>query len=183
MMSAGSTATNSIPKSRTWSSRIVAPFRSFPSPVAAMAGAAVLGLFRELRTQPVRNRSRTSRRGQVEHKPVAISPASARPPRLAHSPRATSCRKQHRHHRQLRRAQPRLAPHRIHDGEIRIRIPRPQLIADPDGQRPAPAERRLRHPGGSIRNLRPRLRLHRHDDPILRPGTGTGKGADHSRPS
>ena len=47
--------------------RIVAPFRSFPSPVAAMAGAAVPGLFRELRTQPVRNRPRTSRRGQVEH--------------------------------------------------------------------------------------------------------------------
>ena len=46
---------------------IVALFRSFPSPVAAMAGAAVLGLFRELRTQPVRNRPRTSRRGQVEH--------------------------------------------------------------------------------------------------------------------
>ncbi len=80
--------------------RIVAPFRSFPSPVAGLAGAAVLGLFRELRTQRVRNRPRTSRRGQVEHKPVAMSPASARPPRLAHSPRATSCRNnQHRRHR------------------------------------------------------------------------------------
>jgi hypothetical protein len=79
--------------------RIVAPFRSFPSPVAAMTGAAVLGLFRELRTQPVRNRPRTSRRGQVEHKPVAMSPASARPPRLAHSQRATSCRNnEHRPH-------------------------------------------------------------------------------------
>ena len=57
-----------------------------------MAGAAALGLFRELRTQPARNRPRTSRRGQVEHKPVATSLASARPPQPAHSPRATSCR-------------------------------------------------------------------------------------------
>jgi hypothetical protein len=39
----------------------------FPAPVTAMAGAAALGLFRELRTRPVRNRPRTSRRGQVEH--------------------------------------------------------------------------------------------------------------------
>jgi len=58
-----------------------------------MAGTAVLGLSRELRTQPIRNRPRTSRRGQVEHRPVAISPASGRPPRQAHSQRATSCRK------------------------------------------------------------------------------------------
>ena len=86
--------------------RIVAPFRSFPSPVAAMAGAAVLGLFRELRTQPVRNRPRTSRRGQVEHKPVAMSPASARPPRLAHSPRATSCRNNSHRPHQSRRQRP-----------------------------------------------------------------------------
>jgi hypothetical protein len=42
-----------------------------------MAGAAALGLSRELRTQPVTNRPRTSRKGQVEHKPVATSPASA----------------------------------------------------------------------------------------------------------
>ena len=57
-----------------------------------MAGTAALGLSRELRTQPIRNRPRTSRRGQVEHRPVAISPASSRPPRQAHSQRATSCR-------------------------------------------------------------------------------------------
>src|ERR1039458_5578390 len=57
-----------------------------------MAGTAAPGPFRELRTQPVRNRPRTSRRGQVEHKPVAMSPASSRPPRQAHSLRATSCR-------------------------------------------------------------------------------------------
>ena len=57
-----------------------------------MAGTAALGLSRELRTQPVRNRPRTSRRGQVEHRPVAMSPASSRPPRQAHSKRATSCR-------------------------------------------------------------------------------------------
>jgi len=98
---------------------IVAPFRSFPSPVTAMAGAAVLGLFRELRTQPVRNRPRTSRRGQVEHKPVATSPASARPPRLAHSPHATSCRNNsHRPHRTLGQAAPlRPLPERITDLE------------------------------------------------------------------
>ena len=57
-----------------------------------MAGTAALGLSRELRTQPVRNRPRTSRRGQVEHRPVAMSPAPSRPPRQAHSQRATSCR-------------------------------------------------------------------------------------------
>src|SRR5260370_140182 len=57
-----------------------------------MVGTAALGLSRELRTQPIRNRPRTSRRGQVEHRPVAMSPASARPPRQAHSQRATSCR-------------------------------------------------------------------------------------------
>ena len=55
-----------------------------------MAGTAALGLFRELRTQPVRNRPRTSRRGQVRHRPVAMSPASTGPPWPAHSPRATS---------------------------------------------------------------------------------------------
>ena len=67
------------------------PYRSFPWPVAVMAGTAALGLFRSS-TGPVRNRPRTSRRGKVEHNPVATSLASARPPRLAHSLRATSCR-------------------------------------------------------------------------------------------
>ena len=96
--------------------RIVAPFRSFPSPVAAMAGAAVLGLFRELRTQPARNRPRTSRRGQVEHKPVAMSPASARPPRLAHSPRATSCRNNgHRPHQSRRQRPPDIEGQSVRD--------------------------------------------------------------------
>ena len=57
-----------------------AKLRSFPSPVAAMAGTAALGLSRELRTRPARSRPRTSRRGQVEHRPVATSLASARPP-------------------------------------------------------------------------------------------------------
>jgi hypothetical protein len=86
---------------------LVSQFRSFPAPVIAMTGAAVLGLSRELRTQPARNRPRTSRRGQVEHKPVAMSPASARPPRLAHSPRATSCRNNaHRPHQGVANARP-----------------------------------------------------------------------------
>ena len=40
----------------------------------------------------LRNRPRTSRRGQVEHRPVAMSPASSQSPRQAHSQRATSCR-------------------------------------------------------------------------------------------
>ena len=95
---------------------IVAPFRSFPSPVAAMAGTAALGLSRELRTQPARNRPRTSRRGQVEHKPVATSPASARPPRLAHSPRATSCRNnRHRPHQSRQQRPP--------DQDDQVRVP------------------------------------------------------------
>jgi hypothetical protein len=45
-----------------------------------MAGTAALGLSRELRTQPVRNRPRTSRRGQVEHKvhaTLALAAATA----------------------------------------------------------------------------------------------------------
>ena len=37
------------------------PCGSFPSPVAAMVGTAALGLSRELRTRPIRNRPRTSR--------------------------------------------------------------------------------------------------------------------------
>jgi hypothetical protein len=101
--------------------RVVALFRSFPSPVAAMAGAAALGLFRELRTQPARNRPRTSRRGQVEHKPVAMSPASARPPRLAHSPRATSCRNNgHRPHQGLQQGPPQRQHGRVIDITARI---------------------------------------------------------------
>jgi hypothetical protein len=40
---------------------VVAPCRPFPSPVDAMVGAATLGLSRELRTRPIRNRPRTSR--------------------------------------------------------------------------------------------------------------------------
>ena len=96
------------------------PIPVFPlAPVATMAGAAALGLFRELRTRPVRNRQRTSRRGQVEHKPVAMSPASAGPPRLAHSPRATSCRKRHHH-----RHQPRRQPH-----PAQPRAPRPRRLS------------------------------------------------------
>src|SRR5712691_6593426 len=71
---------------------VVAPCRSFPSPVAAMVGSAALGLSRELRTRPIRNRPRTSRWGQVEHKPVATSSTYVDPPQLAHSSRATSCR-------------------------------------------------------------------------------------------
>ena len=57
-----------------------------------MAGTAALGLSRELRTRPIRNRPRTSRWGRVEHKPVATSSTYVEPPRQAHSPRATSCR-------------------------------------------------------------------------------------------
>src|SRR4030095_11836799 len=57
-----------------------------------MVGTAALGLYRELRTRPIGNRPRTSRWGQVEHRPVATSSTYVDPPRLAHSSRATSCR-------------------------------------------------------------------------------------------
>src|SRR4030095_6823698 len=57
-----------------------------------MVGTAALGLSRELRTRPIGNRPRTSRWGQVEHRPVATSSTYVDPPRLAHSSRATSCR-------------------------------------------------------------------------------------------
>src|SRR5947207_3855005 len=46
------------------SSLTVAPYRSFPSPVTALAGTTVLGLSRGLRTRPIRNRPRTPRWGQ-----------------------------------------------------------------------------------------------------------------------
>ena len=39
------------------------------------------------------NRPRTSRWGQVEHRPVATSSTYVEPPQRAHSPHATSCRK------------------------------------------------------------------------------------------
>ncbi len=46
---------------------LVVALRPFPSPVTAMVGTAALGLSRELRTRPIRNRPRTSRWGQVKH--------------------------------------------------------------------------------------------------------------------
>ena len=57
-----------------------------------MVGSATLGFSRELRTRPIRNRPRTSRWGQVEHRPVATSSTNVEPPQRAHSSRATSCR-------------------------------------------------------------------------------------------
>src|SRR5260221_473405 len=45
-----------------------------------MAGAAALGLFRELRTRPVRNRPRTSRRGQGGNKTPPHPPAQSKTP-------------------------------------------------------------------------------------------------------
>ena len=115
-----------------------------------MAGTAALGLFRELRTQPTRSRLRTSRRGQVEHRPVATSPASARPPRLAHSKRATSCRKgsstRPRNPRspqpgQVRvipppRPRPRTAPRFVPVPASRHHPPAPSLPAPGSGPRP-----------------------------------------------
>ena len=55
------------------------------SSVAAMVGSATLGFSRELRTRPIRNRPRTSRWGQVEHRPVATSSTYVEPPQRAHS--------------------------------------------------------------------------------------------------
>ena len=105
-----------------------------------MAGAAALGLSRELRTQPVRNRPRTSRQGQVEHRPVAISPASSRPPRQAHSQHATSCRNRFlirdRHSRFVQGSDEAFA-----GNGLRKRVPR--LVRPP----PAAARRRRRGPG------------------------------------
>ena len=46
------------------SSLTVAPYRSFPSPVTALAGTTALGLSRGLRTRPIKNRPRTPRWGQ-----------------------------------------------------------------------------------------------------------------------
>ena len=83
---------------------------------------------------------------------------------------------QHRHHRQLRRGDPRRAPRPVHHAERLVLAPGAQLIPGPHRQRPLP-ERPPRHPGGTGRHLRPRMRLHRHDDPILRPGTGTREDA------
>src|ERR1700751_2880871 len=53
--------------------------------------------------------------------------------------------------------------------------PRPRPRTGPYRQRSLP-ERPLRDLRGTGRHLRPRMRLHRHDDPILRPGTRTGEG-------
>ena len=53
---------------------------SFPSPVAAMVGSATLGFSRELRTRPIRNRPRTSRWGQVEHRPFSKASKIRGPP-------------------------------------------------------------------------------------------------------
>src|SRR6266498_3640881 len=97
--SAGPYSSGTTTQPRMWTCRgicesflVVAPCRPFPSPVAAMAGTAALGLSRELQTRPIRNRPRMTRWGQVEHRPVATSSTYAEPPQRAHSLRATSCR-------------------------------------------------------------------------------------------
>ena len=63
---------------------------AFPSPAAPRlyVGAAQASS-PGLRTRTDRTRARTPGRGQARHRPVATSLASARPPRLAHLPRAT----------------------------------------------------------------------------------------------
>jgi hypothetical protein len=143
------------------SSLIVALFRSFPSPVTAMAGTAALGLSRELRTRPIRNRPRTSRWGQVEHRPVATSSTCAEPPRRAHSPRATSCRndhpqpaarRRHAHRRHSLRRRPRRHPARAHHQRPRPPGPAAAPASAPpapplaQGQAVArPVDRRFRH--------------------------------------
>jgi hypothetical protein len=81
---------------------------------------------------------------------------------------------QNRHHRQLRRGDPRRSPHPVRPAERLVRAPRAQPVTGPHRQRPLP-ERPPGDPGSTGRHLRPRTRLHRHDDPILQPGTGTGK--------
>src|SRR3954451_13739970 len=54
----------SVSRGISKSSLTVALYRSFPSPVTAMAGTTALGLSRGLRTRPIRNRPRTPRWGQ-----------------------------------------------------------------------------------------------------------------------
>ena len=100
-------------------------------------GAAALGLSRELRTRPIKNRPRASRWGQVEHRPVATPSTSVEPPRLTHSPHATSCRKDHdQRHPRLRAVetadQPaRAAADRLHRQPAPARRPTPQPRPDP----------------------------------------------------
>src|SRR5260370_14004486 len=77
---------------------LIVAHRSFPSPVTAMAGTAVLGLSRELRTQPVRNRSRTSRRGQAGQKNPTNSPPALQTPPLTHPSPPPNCRPTHHPH-------------------------------------------------------------------------------------
>ena len=70
---------------------VVAPCRSFPSPVAAMVGSATL--FFPRASYPADQEPATHVAvKQVEHRPVATSSTNVEPPQRAHSSRATSCR-------------------------------------------------------------------------------------------
>ena len=116
----------------------------------------------------------------VQLQAQAVLPVQPPPHRISGLPVGQVLRElQHRHHRQLRRGDPRRTPHPVRRAEQLVGAPGAQLITSTDGQRPLP-ERPLRDPGSTGRHLRPRMRLHAHDDPILRPGTGTGEGASRN---
>jgi hypothetical protein len=111
----------------------------------------------------------------IQRQAQAVLPVQPPPHRIGRLPVGQVLSElQHGHHRQLRRGDPRLPPRPVRRGECPIVIPAAQLVAGPHRQCPLP-ERLPGDPGGISWHLRPRMRLHRHDDPILRPGTGKGK--------
>jgi hypothetical protein len=150
--------------------RGIGPLRH-PRPGQAQPGQPGQQHLQQHRLHPPRHQPRTELAQHREVEPLIIEPQAqavlpVQPPphRISGLPA-----------RQVL-GEPGRPPHPVRPREHLIRAPRAQLIPDPDGQRPLP-ERPLRHPGRLGRHLRPRTRLHRHDDPILRPGTGTGKDA------
>ena len=100
-----------------------------------MAGTAVLGLSRELRTPPIWNRRRTSRWGQVEHRPVATSSTSVDPPQRSS---LTTCDL--------------VSQHRLSMPDLRHPLPRPTVVP----RLPHPL-----HPPGPRRPVPPLRRTHR----------------------
>jgi hypothetical protein len=92
-----------------------------------------------------------------------VLPGDPVPDRLGSLPVGQVLRElQHRDDHQLGRRDPRLTPHPERTGERLVGIHSTQLVPDPHRQVPL-ARRRTRRPRSHLRNLRPRLGLHRHD--------------------